>query len=73
MNDIGTIVAAKSQMHDVFPLQIRLSVSQGTKSLRARISLMVGYLFLATPCANGALITEYALWLGIIMQYAANL
>ncbi|KAI6696549.1 hypothetical protein NL676_016668 [Syzygium grande] len=40
VNDIGTIVAAKSQMHDVFPLQIRLSVSQGTKSLRARISLM---------------------------------
>lgn len=36
VNDIST----KSQMHDVFPLQIRLSVSQETKSLRARISLM---------------------------------
>ncbi|XP_030511259.1 ubiquitin carboxyl-terminal hydrolase 8-like isoform X2 [Rhodamnia argentea] len=40
VNDIGTVLSANSQMHDVFPLQIRLSVSQETKSLRARISLM---------------------------------
>lgn len=41
MNNFGGIVVSKNRMHDVFPLQIRLSASEGAKLLKAKLTRIV--------------------------------